>query len=159
MGEARLKKPRCIISVDSSLCSGCRICEVVCSLLKTGAVAPELSRIRVTARFLEIELTPNPCLQCEEAVCMEACPVEAIFIDATTSAKIVDEELCIGCRACVEACRQSHGLPRIGFDEGRQVAFKCDLCGGDPQCVRFCPMGALSYIVTYDRTSSKSDEE
>ena len=154
-----MKKPRGIILVDSSLCSGCRICEVVCSLRKTGAVAPELSRIPVTARFLEIELTPNPCLQCEEAVCMETCPEEAIFIDATTGAKVVDEELCIGCCACVEACRQSHGLPRIRFDEGRQVAFKCDLCGGDPQCVTFCPMGALSYIVACDSTGIESDEE
>jgi Fe-S-cluster-containing dehydrogenase component len=23
---------------------------------------------------------------------------------------------------------------------------KCELCGGDPQCVRFCPTGALKFM-------------
>ena len=27
-----------------------------------------------------------------------------------------------------------------------KVACKCDLCGGDPQCVKFCISGALQYV-------------
>jgi Fe-S-cluster-containing hydrogenase component 2 len=26
------------------------------------------------------------------------------------------------------------------------VARKCDLCGGDPQCVKFCISGALQFV-------------
>jgi Fe-S-cluster-containing hydrogenase component 2 len=29
--------------------------------------------------------------------------------------------------------------------EGNRI-IKCDLCDGDPECVRFCPSEALTYI-------------
>jgi Fe-S-cluster-containing hydrogenase component 2 len=154
MNEVVLRESKGAVLIDSSLCSGCRVCQLVCSLHKTGEIALDLSRIPVMASFLDVELRAMPCLQCEEAECMDACPVEAISIDAGTGAKVVDEELCIGCCSCVEACREAHGAARIRFDESRQVAIKCDLCGGDPQCVRFCPMGALSY-----RVIKANDEE
>jgi Fe-S-cluster-containing hydrogenase component 2 len=54
---------------------------------------------------------------------------------------VLDEEKCIGCRACILACP----FGAIGFDYGKNIAKKCDLCGGDPKCVAFCETHALRY--------------
>lgn len=136
-----------VIVVNSSLCVGCRTCEVVCSLFKRGVCAPELSGIRVRADFLDIDFTPNPCLQCTDPLCMEICPADAIFVDEVTGARVIDEALCTGCCECIEACGDYFDPPRLRFDADRQIVLKCDLCGGDPQCVRFCPIGAVTYIM------------
>ena len=34
----------------------------------------------------------------------------------------------------------------ILYDPDNRRVIKCDLCGGDPQCVRFCPTGALQFL-------------
>lgn len=76
---------------------------------------------------------------------MKACPVKpekAIRIDPVLGIPVIDEDLCIGCRACVKSC--PYGL--MFFDEKNKKAIKCDLCGGKPQCVEDCWMRALSYF-------------
>jgi Fe-S-cluster-containing hydrogenase component 2 len=42
---------------------------------------------------------------------------------------------------CVAAC--PFGAMR--WNSGRSRVFKCDLCDGDPQCVRFCYTRAVDY--------------
>ena len=32
------------------------------------------------------------------------------------------------------------------WDDTYNVIQKCDLCGGEPRCVPFCPTGALQYL-------------
>jgi len=64
------------------------------------------------------------------------CPVEAI--KKKDGVVYVDEELCTSCGECVEVC--PFGVMRM-----EEKAFKCDLCGGDPTCVKFCPMKAIVY--------------
>ena len=135
-----------VITVDKSLCAGCRTCEVVCSLFNSGVCAPELSRVQVKSDFLEIDFIPNTCLQCINPLCIRACPVDAISIDGTTGARVIDEAMCIGCCRCTEECGAYFDPPRLRFDQVNQVVLKCDLCGGDPQCVKFCPMGAITYV-------------
>jgi Fe-S-cluster-containing dehydrogenase component len=49
---------------------------------------------------------------------------------------------CISCRYCVAACPFGNML----WDETYDVVQKCDLCGGEPKCVPFCPTGALQYL-------------
>ena len=34
----------------------------------------------------------------------------------------------------------------ISIDSGDEKLIKCDLCGGDPTCVKFCSTGALQYV-------------
>ena len=133
------------ILVDSSLCGGCRNCEAVCSLYKEGMVNPELSRIYVKKDILGgYVCEPIPCQQCLDAGCLLACPTGAIRVDAATGARVIDEKICNGCRLCQEACPVTPR--RIGYNPMKQVCFKCDLCGGDPQCVKFCPMGAITCV-------------
>jgi Fe-S-cluster-containing hydrogenase component 2 len=40
---------------------------------------------------------------------------------------------------CVNACP----LGNVSFSAGKIV--KCELCGGDPGCVKYCPSGCLVY--------------
>ena len=75
---------------------------------------------------------------------MAVCPKEAIFRDAELSRVMINYDLCIGCKMCVPACP----FGAMGFDADRGRVFKCDLCDGDPQCVRFCDMKAVDYVET-----------
>jgi Fe-S-cluster-containing hydrogenase component 2 len=133
------------ILVDSSLCGGCRTCEAVCSLNKEGIVNPELSRIYVSKDILGgYVCEPIPCRQCSGAECLLACPTGALHFDPVTGARVINEEICNGCRLCLEACPVTPS--RIGYHADKGACFKCDLCGGDPQCVKFCPMGAITFV-------------
>lgn len=91
------------------------------------------------------------CQQCVDAPCLEACPEEAISRDAKTNAVVVDHKLCIQCGSCVSACVigldavSSEQKLAIRLDKDTQFPLKCDLCGGDPQCVKFCPTEALVF--------------
>src|SRR5262249_16987236 len=79
------------------------------------------------------------CLQCAEAWCMQACPVNAIGIDPITGAKIVLDKACVGCHLCTIACPFGTVFTLPGTDK----ASKCNLCGGQPACATACPRGAV----------------
>jgi Fe-S-cluster-containing hydrogenase component 2 len=71
---------------------------------------------------------------------MQACPVNAIDVDQQTGAKIVIDEVCVGCKLCVIACP----FGTIFYDKQTDRAAKCDLCAGDPACAHACPTGAIA---------------
>ncbi|MCK5548711.1 MAG: 4Fe-4S binding protein, partial [Thermoplasmata archaeon] len=50
-----------------------------------------------------------------------------------------DKDKCIGCRLCVVVC------PFSAITTFRDEIIKCDLCNGDPTCVKYCATGALTY--------------
>jgi formate dehydrogenase iron-sulfur subunit len=84
-----------------------------------------------------------------------------------SKALLIDITRCIGCRACVAACKESHGLP--GDDTAKELSATaltalvekddlyvrrlCMHCS-DPSCASVCPVGALRKAsdgpVTYD---------
>ena len=130
------------IVVDLSLCSGCRICEQVCSEYHYGVYNPGLTAIVVERDYGGGGhwIATNTCRQCPNPWCMRSCPVDAIWRDIKTGAVVIDEKTCIGCEDCVKACPFGMAFMR---PDGKK-AFKCDMCGGDPQCVANCPMNALS---------------
>lgn len=72
---------------------------------------------------------------------MTVCPVNAIGVDEATGAKVVSDELCIGCGLCTIACPFGtvFALPHTG------QATKCHLCGGQPACVVVCPTRAIEF--------------
>jgi Fe-S-cluster-containing hydrogenase component 2 len=69
--------------------------------------------------------------------------------DKATGAVLVDEKKCIACWACIEPCAKDRaGVIRKSKDE-KVIVGICDLCGGDPSCVKACPEGALSIVPVY----------
>jgi carbon-monoxide dehydrogenase iron sulfur subunit len=125
--------------VDPDKCTTCRLCELVCSQRHGGAYQPSRANIQVRIDADEAFYFPMVCLQCDDAPCIDACPTEALVRDPNTNAVVVVTDNCTECGECETAC--PYGAIRLW--EG--VAHKCDLCGGDPECVRFCPPGALRY--------------
>jgi Fe-S-cluster-containing dehydrogenase component len=109
---------------------------------------------------------PLPCVQCQNAPCVNVCPVGATFHTAEGTV-LIDQERCIGCRLCMAACPYDRRF--FNWDDPVQPAFvadtpydpetqvpamrgtvmKCDLCpemtreGGLPWCVTGCPRGAM----------------
>jgi Fe-S-cluster-containing dehydrogenase component len=136
------------VLVDKKLCSGCRTCEAVCTNYNDqGHISSALARIMLEKDYLEGKYDAKTCFQCVKPLCLLACPVTALQIDKSskTNARIIDERVCIGCRQCIEACGSVFEPPRPRYDAEHQVTTKCHLCFGDPQCVKFCPYGALRF--------------
>jgi len=142
MGEPKLGMDSKVIEVLVQQCTGCRSCELVCSFRHFGEFNPLMSRIRVASNQDRCLSVPNVCLQCESPACMEACPVEAISYRKELGAMVVDPEVCNGCEACVGACPY-HAMR---FDATVEIAFMCELCHGDPECVKVCFAGALRLV-------------
>jgi carbon-monoxide dehydrogenase iron sulfur subunit len=124
---------------NPTACTGCLTCETACSLMKTGHIFPAMARIRIDRDPFEGRFVPNICHQCSDPYCLKACPVGAIGISRRNGAVLIDRKKCVGCKSCQRAC--PYGM--IVFDEEGEKSFKCDLCGGNPQCIKACPTHAL----------------
>lgn len=132
--------------VDINKCTGCIACTLVCSFTKFGVFGPEYSRIRVL-KFEEAGVDcPIFCQQCEDARCMEACPKDAIIRDTETGIIVIDEQVCDGCSICMVACPYGAIFVHPESSRKKTLMLKCDLCGGNPQCVTWCETGALQYV-------------
>ena len=122
-------------------CSGCRLCELVCSSKHNpGLTNSKKARIRVEIEHRENKNQPRVCIQCPEHPCLDSCPAGAIRLHSTLEIPVIHPDGCTGCRACLQACPYGY----IFFDEGANVALKCDLCEGNPECVKNCPQQAIS---------------
>jgi carbon-monoxide dehydrogenase iron sulfur subunit len=130
------------LAVDYEKCTGCRLCELVCTVMHDGVSNPARSRIRIVKWEAEGQYVPIVCQQCEDAPCSKICPVGAIKRDAQVGFWQIDSTICIGCRSCVGACP----FGAMNYTPIDHKVFKCDLCGGDPQCVRFCDKKAVDYV-------------
>ena len=133
-------KHKCIVS-DPEKCTGCRICELVCSGVKEGGFSPLASRIR-TVRIEPLINTSIACRLCEDPKCVKSCPRKALGVDENTGVIVVDEDKCDGCCWCIEVCE----FGTIFLHSEKKKAFVCDLCGMDPKCVELCPKDALSLM-------------
>jgi Fe-S-cluster-containing hydrogenase component 2 len=127
--------------VQEELCSGCRACEVACVAQHEGRFGTSAARIRV----IKVEPRgidhPHVCRLCRRPPCVEACPSKALVRDEDTGAVMLRPADCIGCAACVDAC--PFGMVVLHPETG--LALICDLCGGDPACVKRCATGAISF--------------
>lgn len=142
-----------VLVCDQDLCTGCMNCMFACSLYNDGVATPELARIQLsTYTCQDFDCVSLPCQQCVDPQCLVDCPTEAIKVDETTGARIIDQILCTGCQTCIEHC--TYNPPRIRYDAVTEKAIKCDLCGGNPQCVICCPTGALTYYINPDGVKS-----
>ena len=127
-------------------CTGCRLCELVCAVKHDGISNPARSRIRVMKWEMEGLYIPMTCQQCEDAPCLNGCPVGAISRNEELNCVEVDHDICIGCRTCVSVCP----FGAMTYNAIDHKVIKCDLCGGDPQCARFCEVQAIEYVSAAD---------
>jgi carbon-monoxide dehydrogenase iron sulfur subunit len=128
-------------TVNPRLCIGCRTCELACSFAHAVNGKPGRSRISVLGGGRKDLYVPVVCLQCEDPACAKSCLVNAITRNPETGAMDLDHDKCVKCMACVSACPFGCSL----LDEQHSLVVKCDLCGGDPACAKFCPTKALEY--------------
>jgi Fe-S-cluster-containing hydrogenase component 2 len=143
------------IDVNPKLCNGCRICMMVCSLEKSGKFNQFNTGIWIESDDFKGINNPFICRQCKRPVCVEVCPAEKawkkpydfdppICRDEKSGIVFLDtrKESCIGCNECMLSC--PFGSIRVNFEDENLV--KCDLCGGDPECVKFCPTRAIEFV-------------
>lgn len=131
------------IVVDLGKCTGCKSCQIICALTKESEANYDFARIKVLKDDSMGLSVPIPCAQCLDAPCVEACPVEAIVLDPETGAKVIDDGECILCEACVAAC--PFGAISVIAKGGQTKVIKCDLCRGEPECVKHCESGAIQF--------------
>ena len=128
-----------LIEINPKDCTACRLCEMACSFHHEQECSTVKSRIKI----LRDEEFGNHlvllCMQCAETYCVESCPTEALRRDEKTGVVLVDNELCNGCEVCIDACP----LGALSLDREKNIVFKCDLCGGDPECVKICSREVL----------------
>ncbi len=147
--------------IDTSKCTACRGCQVACKQwneLKaehtkqegTYENPPELS----AQTWIKVEFEERPgewlfrahtCMHCTDASCEKVCPTGAISHQGEMV--IIDQDICIGCGYCVQAC--PFHVP--GKDEEEGTARKCRFCidritnGMAPACATTCPSGAIQF--------------
>jgi Fe-S-cluster-containing dehydrogenase component len=116
---------------------------MVCSLKwEKNGVNPTLSRIRVISFPDKGVIVPRVCRLCRNPSCVSSCPKEALSQDSETGVIIVDEDSCVGCDLCVEAC----DFGGIYSHPSKKTVMTCDLCGGAPRCVKYCMNNTLLFL-------------
>lgn len=126
-----------VIFCDPDKCTGCQICEVVCSAVKENRLNPLLSRIRLVRvdPFVQIAI---PCQLCDKTPCVGSCPTKAIRVNEKGMVQI-EEDKCIFCGWCIHSCPFGAIIMRVHWIK------VCDLCDGEPKCVEHCPKEALIF--------------
>ncbi|MBR2835667.1 MAG: 4Fe-4S dicluster domain-containing protein [Coriobacteriales bacterium] len=135
---------------DQTICTGCRACQVACKDKNNLEIGVLFRNVRT----FEVGVFPQTkayhysgtCNHCANPACVPVCPVGAMFVaeDGTVQH---DDELCIGCLSCIQACPYS--VPQ--YIESLGIVQKCDSCkqlrdnGWNPACVDACPMRALEF--------------
>ena len=159
---------------DSSICIGCKACEVACkewngvpvddirflnsSYDNTGELSANSWR---HVAFIEQKrndrftwlMNSDVCKHCKEAACLDVCPTGAIFRSEFGSV-VVQEDVCNGCGYCIPACPFGVLTRREGVaakPETNGIAQKCTLCydrlkgGLEPACASACPTRSIQF--------------
>lgn len=133
-----MEKP--VLFLDLDACTGCRACMVACTTRKEQKPSLKHARLWIPKMENICLSVPVICEQCQNAPCENVCPTRAISRDSKTNALLVDAEKCIGCKECVWAC------PFGAITVRKGIALKCDLCNGDPECVKVCTPKAIQFV-------------
>ena len=146
--EETIKEKKHIwIARNYARCSGCRRCEIVCSLSHEGKIWPSASRIRIFMLMPGLEV-PHLCVQCHDYPCVESCPTDALSISPETEAVKIDIDDCIACGLCIEACPGK--IPYIHPSKNHILI--CDLCEGEPKCVEECAKGRWNALEIMEKS-------
>jgi len=155
-------QPHYAMIVYPKRCIDCERCMEAC--VKTNRVPTYGYRITVLGRKRktsegrqELEFLPVLCNQCNRPPCVRVCPTRATYKDKKTGIVMMNESLCIGCKACMAACPYN---ARYYKRESKSVD-KCDFCFRErlnigktsPACVDACPAGVLVFGDLADQES------
>ena len=137
------------IAHNPSLCAGCGVCSLMCSLYNEKETAPLLSRSEIVREPFEANYLMNVCRQCPAPSCYQSCPLKdtALCIDETTNVKYINADVCDGCGECIKACPMEPA--RVKLNPDKKIAFKCDLCRNrkeGPVCIEYCSQKALTLV-------------
>jgi formate dehydrogenase iron-sulfur subunit len=162
-------EPRMGFFTDTSVCIGCKACEVACkewnqvpedgleftghSYDNTGALGASTWRHvafveQGSADGMDFRwlMSSDVCKHCTSAACLEVCPTGALF-RTEFGTVVVQEDVCNGCGYCVSAC--PFGVIDRREEDGR--AWKCTLCydrlkdGLEPACAKACPTDSIQF--------------
>lgn len=149
------------MAIDTKKCVGCSDCVVAC---KTENDVPDgycrdwiIEAVRGQYPKVELEFRSERCNQCDNTPCVRTCPTGASLI-AEGGVVLVDEDLCIGCGACIESCPYDARF----FHPDKGVVDKCTFCyhrvteGDDPACVSVCPTKCMTFGDVDDENSEIS---
>ena len=141
MDEKYIRYPKAAMKLEwiNDKCDVCSGCVVTCSMLHFKEAHREKAGIRLDLNYNDGIYKAYYCRQCDAPSCVQACRVGAMYIDETTGCRVIDQTKCIGCKQCMKACP----FDAVIYVSETKTCFKCDLCGGDPQCVVQCPPRAL----------------
>jgi len=129
-----------ILIISPEKCTGCRTCELACSMGKTSKINPQNSAVSVFQYEEAAISVPIMCMQCEDAACMKVCPVGALTKNEENNV-VLNIDKCIGCKMCISACP----FGNMSFNAEQKRVVKCDLCNGKPKCAALCPTGTIQY--------------
>ncbi len=137
--------------IDYSRCIGCEACVQACGECDTHR-GVSMIHLETIERRDSVQTAPQICMHCEDPICAQVCPADAI---KKTPDGVVQSSLkprCIGCSNCVMSC--PFGVPKYQIDIDQMM--KCDMCydrtsvGKKPMCATVCPSGALTFTTMQD---------
>ncbi len=146
--------------IDSSICSGCKTCQVACkdkNNLEVGRLFRRVSEFS-GGRFKKDEkgafshdvyayTLSIACNHCKEPICVKNCPPQAMHKRKGDGIVRVNTDLCIACNYCAQLC--PYGAPQM--DKKYNQMSKCDMCvdllaeDQGPICVDACPLNAIQF--------------
>lgn len=138
-----------ILNVNVEKCTGCRLCEMACSYGHFDVFSPSRTAIKIISGDNFYSFLPNVCLQCQDAFCLKACPTSALTLEGHVVK--YNSKRCILCRQCYIACPWGLIYPSPDYN----LMIKCDLCEGDPACVKVCFNDAIEYVDIEDAALTK----
>lgn len=140
-----------VITFNQDRCINCYACETHC---KAKNRVPEGARLGQLISVGPVDKGGKPrilnmymtCFHCAKPWCVGACPTGAMM-RREDGIVYVDQDLCVGCKACIQACPWR--IPQWDALHGK--AIKCDFCrdridrGDKPACVEACCGHALEF--------------
>ena len=149
--------------IDPRRCIDCRACLVACRAENNVPLNYTRNWVYdqgVQGDFpnLTQQFVPYNCMHCDEPPCVEACPSQATYKRKEDGIVVIDQEACIGCGLCLEAC--PYHVRYLNPQTGK--ADKCNAClqriqqGEMPACVATCVGGSRLFGDLNDPNSEVS---